>query len=154
MDNLKNEQTEAIFQAQTEQTAEQNLEQKAEEKTQEVSLGKFKDVNALLSAYNSLQAEFTKRCQRVKELEGQMLLADKVIPAESVIGSIAEKKEQDTTPEIKDEIIREYLKDLLGRKRNAIVMDGAGEGVRTPVRRPKTVRAAGELAKELLGKNQ
>ena len=44
----------------------------------EVSLGKFKDANALLSAYNSLQAEFTKRCQRVKELEGMMAKIDKV----------------------------------------------------------------------------
>ena len=39
------------------------------ESTSEISLGKFKDVNALLNAYNSLQAEFTKRCQRIKELE-------------------------------------------------------------------------------------
>ena len=44
----------------------------------EVSLGKFKDAKALLSAYNSLQAEFTKRCQRVKELEGMMAKIDKV----------------------------------------------------------------------------
>ena len=36
----------------------------------DISLGKFKDVNALLNAYNSLQSEFTKRCQRIKELEG------------------------------------------------------------------------------------
>lgn len=30
---------------------------------------KFKDVNALAEAYNALQAEFTRRCQRLKELE-------------------------------------------------------------------------------------
>lgn len=34
-----------------------------------VSLGKFKDVKSLFDAYNSLQAEFTRRCQKVKELE-------------------------------------------------------------------------------------
>ncbi len=34
-----------------------------------VSLGKFKDAQALFDAYNSLQSEFTRRCQRVKELE-------------------------------------------------------------------------------------
>ena len=34
-------------------------------------LGKFKDVNALLKAYGSLQAEFTRRSQRLKELERQ-----------------------------------------------------------------------------------
>ncbi len=33
------------------------------------NLGRFKDVQALLNAYNALQSEFTRRCQRVKELE-------------------------------------------------------------------------------------
>ena len=32
-------------------------------------LGKFKDVNALAAAYGCLQAEFTRRSQRLKELE-------------------------------------------------------------------------------------
>ena len=31
--------------------------------------GKFKDVNALVRAYESLQSEFTRRSQRLKELE-------------------------------------------------------------------------------------
>lgn len=31
--------------------------------------GKFKSAEALLDAYNSLQAEFTRKCQRVSELE-------------------------------------------------------------------------------------
>ncbi len=34
-----------------------------------LSIGKFKDVKSLFDAYNSLQAEFTRRCQKVKELE-------------------------------------------------------------------------------------
>ena len=33
------------------------------------SLGKFKDAESLLVAYNNLQAEFTKKCQRLSELE-------------------------------------------------------------------------------------
>ncbi len=144
MDNLKNEQTEAVLEIQPEQAVE--------EKEAPVSFGKFKDANALLNAYNSLQAEFTKRCQRIKELESQMLIVDKDTPTERQSVTDTERKE-DTTPEYKDQVIREYLKDLLGKKRTAIVMDGVGAGVRTPVRRPKTVRAAGELAKELLGKN-
>lgn len=32
-------------------------------------LGKFKDANTLLSAYNSLQSEFTRKCQKLAELE-------------------------------------------------------------------------------------
>ena len=34
-------------------------------------LGKFKDVESLIKAYNSLQAEFTKKSQRLSELEDE-----------------------------------------------------------------------------------
>lgn len=147
MEELRNEQTETTLTSQ-----EQNVE--VEGKVAEVSLGKFKDVNALLNAYNSLQAEFTKRCQRIKELESQTPSVDKNLPTEQVKAENSAEKGRDTTPEDKNEVIREYLKDLFGRRRGAIVMDGAGVGVKTPVRRPKTVRAAGELARELLDKKQ
>lgn len=33
--------------------------------------GKFKSVHALAEAYNALQAEFTRRCQRLRELEAR-----------------------------------------------------------------------------------
>lgn len=33
------------------------------------TVGKFKDVNALLEAYENLEKEFTKKCQRLSELE-------------------------------------------------------------------------------------
>jgi len=33
------------------------------------SLGKFKNTESLLSAYNNLQAEFTRKCQKLKEFE-------------------------------------------------------------------------------------
>lgn len=37
-------------------------------KVEEGSLGKFKDTSSLLSAYNNLQAEFTKKCQKLSEV--------------------------------------------------------------------------------------
>lgn len=39
----------------------------------DISLGKFKNVNELLKAYNCLEAEFTKRSQRLKELERELV---------------------------------------------------------------------------------
>lgn len=42
-----------------------------EEKVGSADLGKFKDVSALLQAYQALQAEFTRRSQRLKRLEEQ-----------------------------------------------------------------------------------
>lgn len=114
-----------------------------------VSLGKFKDVNALLTAYNSLQAEFTKRCQRIKELEASVAV-DKDTPTEK-----SEKSENQTlsiTEEEKEDFIKGYLKEIMGAKSKAIVMDGLGTGVKTPVNRPRTVEEAGKLAIELLAK--
>ncbi len=36
------------------------------------SLGKFKDQESLLEAYNNLQAEFTRKCQKLSKLEKEM----------------------------------------------------------------------------------
>ena len=75
-----------------------------------VSLGKFKDVNALLAAYNSLQAEFTKRCQRIKELEAKSAAVDKDTPTEKTEKS--ENQTQSITEEEKDNFIKGYLKEI------------------------------------------
>ena len=48
----------------TADTAEADKEQKAA-----AVLGKFKDVQTLMKAYSDLEAEFTRRSQRLKELE-------------------------------------------------------------------------------------
>ena len=58
-----------------EQVERQSQTAKAEitrgDKTETTSLGKFKDQASLLKAYNRLEAEFTKRSQRLKLLEGE-----------------------------------------------------------------------------------
>ena len=46
--------------------------------------GKFKDENALLKAYGALEAEFTRRSQRLKELERRMLEMRAEKPEKSV----------------------------------------------------------------------
>ena len=38
----------------------------------EGSLGKFKDTTSLLSAYTSLHAEFTKKCQKLSAITKQL----------------------------------------------------------------------------------
>ena len=113
----------------------------------EISLGKFKDVGALLSAYNSLQSEFTKRCQKIKELESKVIDDKTIVPSttESVTTT-----QVDTTLIDKENVLKEYLLDVLGKKPSAIIMDGAGVGVKTPVNRPTTIEEAGKLAKKLL----
>lgn len=141
MEQFKNEQTEP-------QAQETIIEQSALEG--EVSLGKFKDVSALLSAYNSLQSEFTKRCQKVKELEGKLALVDKENFPDEKKQVLQTQIQEDTNLLDKDKILKEYLLEVIGKKPKAIVMDGAGVGVKTPVSRPKTIEEAGNLAKKLL----
>ena len=116
----------------------------------EISLGKFKDVGALLNAYNSLQSEFTKRCQKIKELELKLGTGDKTeVPPQS-----QEQISTDGDTTSKDDVLREYLLDVMKKKSKAIVMDGAGVGVKTPVSRPKTFEEAGSLAKQMFNKIQ
>lgn len=108
------------------------------------SYGKFKDADALLSAYNSLEAEFTKRCQRIKELESKAL-DDKVIAPDEG----KKKEDKGISDEDKNEILKDYLKSVLFAKQTAIVMDNAGVGVKTPADKPKSIAEAGNLAKSL-----
>ena len=55
------------------------------------ALGKFKDVDALARAYESLQSEFTRRSQRLKELERQAENFARAEVGRSATGSGAEK---------------------------------------------------------------
>ena len=78
---------------------ETEAEQVAEAKEKEGStaFGKFKDVNALVRAYEALEAEFTRRSQRLKELEKQ---ADNFTgkggkEAEKLLKTAAKRKERE-----------------------------------------------------------
>ena len=118
---------------------------------EDVLLGKFKDVNALKNAYNSLQAEFTKRCQRIKELENATEKVDKTaVPTSTEINR--EEILKSITQEEKDNILKDYLKEVLNSKQKAIVLDGYGIGVKTPINKPKTIEEAGRLATEIFTK--
>lgn len=162
MERILNEQTEMSA-----NTAEADRDKVATDG--EVSLGKFKDVNALLGAYNSLQSEFTKRCQRIKELEGKIISDKTCVPenndtgkmvCDSVLTTDAKKSEKVENSEAtktvtadsgadKDKILREYLIGVLGAKQKAIVMDDCGAGLITPREKPKSIAEAGNLAKEI-----
>ena len=113
----------------------------------EVSLGKFKDVGALLNAYNSLQSEFTKRCQKIKELESKIADDKTIVPSNE---ESANANQVNTTSVDKENVLKEYLLDVLGKKPSAIIAGGSGVGVKTPVNRPTTIEEAGKLAKKLL----
>lgn len=145
MNEFSNEQTA------TEHTQAAGAEERTGESVQAVSYGKFRNGEALLNAYNNLQAEFTKRCQRLKELEtcikANAGAADNPQAADPCADGarLAEKVSEGITGEEKEFILKGYLKDLMEQKTGAIIMDGAGMGLKTPVSRPKTVEEAGRL---------
>ena len=70
----------------TEAVSEQGVEKKDAENTNLAVLGKFKDVDALVRAYGSLQAEFTRRSQRLKELEKMVENSEKSELGETRLG--------------------------------------------------------------------
>ena len=106
-------------------------------------IGKFSDAKSLLASYETLQAEFTKRCQREKALEAELATEKSRNASEN-----AEKvlTEADVPESVKKEIVRKYVEGLALRK-TAVVMT-EGKTVRTPADKPKTVDAAAAMAKE------
>ena len=130
--------------AQTAEAEENNKTNTGATET-EVTLGKFKDVKALLNAYNSLQAEFTKRCQRIKELEGA-----KIDKAEAPTIDGEKHGNEGVSDKQKEEILKEYLDGVLLKKQKAIIMDERGVGVKAPPSKPKSIVEAGNLAKQIL----
>ena len=119
-------------------------------------LGKFKNVDALMRAYRELEAEFTRRSQRLKALEEASRTggtAQPSIPApdgapqadlphggaadgEALYAAVSQHEE------IKKRIVGEYLDSL----RSVPLMEGGGAPVRAPARHAATIGEAGSLA--------
>lgn len=114
---------------------------------------KFKDVKTLVKAYTELEAEFTKRSRRLKELEaGNKEQAkpdgEKAAPSfadEDDLVNFALKNGR-----VRDAVIGEYLKSV-AENRAVPVLSGGGFAA-APRVMPKSVKEAGRLAREYLNK--
>lgn len=123
----------------------------AEESTaaEQPDLGKFKNVEALVRAYKELEAEFTRRSQKLKALEN----------SEPQSGN----REEGARPPRDEELYREVsqndgvrarvLSEYLNSLRGVPLMAGGGTSVTAAKDKPKTIREAGNLALGYL-KNQ
>lgn len=101
---------------------------------------KFKDVKTLVKAYESLEAEFTRRTKKLKELE-----SGAVPPPEDKLLSWAKN-----SAAVRDAIIGEYLDGL--SKNHAVRLVSGGQIAAAPRTQPNSVREAGRLANEFLNK--
>ena len=111
-------------------------------------LGKFGSTEELLSAYNALQSEFTKRCQLVKELQARLdatgaQAEDNAAPRSSAQcggadGTIAERGEQ-------------ALAEVSADAERAVMTDGADEADDDEARIAEALAKAAECAAALAG---
>ncbi|MDE7306691.1 MAG: hypothetical protein K2N33_04810 [Clostridia bacterium] len=114
-------------------------------------LGKFKDVQTLMKAYSDLEAEFTRRSQRLKELEKENK-AD--LKPDGVEGAPSQNGEDELlcaalkSERVKEAVIGDYLKTVSERK--GVPLTAGGLGVAAPRVAPKSVKEAGRLAQEFL----
>lgn len=105
--------------------------------------GKFKSVDALLHAYGELEAEFTRRSQRIKALEEELAQSREGAVSESTQTAHGNELSRAVlSDEERERVACEYLRSLRG----APLLGGAGSGVVAPVKRPATIAEAGSLA--------
>lgn len=113
-------------------------------------LGKFESVDALLNAYKSLEAEFTRRSQRLKELEE----GNKARNMQGALSQDATKNREDfvnaakNDVEVKEAVIGEYLKTVFNGKTVPLIVGGVSTPA--PKNRPQSVKEAGALVKNFL----
>lgn len=133
--------------ADVETMAQQSAPVPAEEETKSTpelsGLGKFKTVDALARAYKELEAEFTRRSQKLKALEESA-------PQSGNAGEAAHAPRDEETlyrevsenEGVRARILSDYLSSLKG----VPLMTGGGVGVTAPANKPKSFREAGSLA--------
>lgn len=128
----------------------------AEMENAAAGLGKFKDVQALMQAYLALEAEFTRRSQKLKELEKNKELKATVDAANAEVPSKAQPEQTAEPKPLSDEeknaVIREYLASVCSGR--GVPLMAAGGAVTAARRTPSTLKEAGNLAKKYFDKKE
>lgn len=109
--------------------------------TDDGSIGKFKSAESLLNAYNNLQAEFTRKCQKLSALEQA---------AEGASGSFDAEKFLQDNPQVVQQYLQQYLQEV---QQNAVprgISNAFGSGIPLIAPpQPKNLDEARELVKNL-----
>jgi hypothetical protein len=124
-------------------------------------LGKFKDVTALMQAYTNLEAEFTRRSQRLKELENA--IKEQMTPTVQVASEQVPSQRQPlegnllleaalANDEVKNAVIEKYLESAARNKGVQFITGGVNVSAQRRV--PSSVKEAGALAKQFLNKRE
>ena len=111
-------------------------------------LGKFKDVQTLVKAYSDLEAEFTRRSQRLKELEKENKVNSAPDGEQNKPSQRSDEeriKEALSDEKVRDAIIGDYLKGLAEK---SVPLVAGGGAVTAPRNTPRSVKEAGKLAQQ------
>lgn len=117
-------------------------------------LGKFKSVDALLDAYNSLEAEFTRRSQRLRELEGRSANGESGAgqkPAAAILPTDAGESVHSADGGPKD--VAAAVPDELGENHRAISFQGQKRGAQRSGG-GRFVRGRSQSARENAGRSR
>ncbi|MCH5147523.1 MAG: hypothetical protein J1F61_05960 [Clostridiales bacterium] len=107
--------------------------------------GKFKSVEALMSAYLALEAEFTRRSQRLKELEESKAAeapSPECLDKEKLLSAAL------ASSSVREAVVGEYLKTVFSGKSVPLIIGGVS--CAAPQSSPKSVKEAAALAKQFL----
>ncbi len=127
---------------------EENGKQEPAAEAQEALLaGKFKSVDALVRAYGELEAEFTRRSQRLKTLEGAERKGEEAHPVMDDDGLFRAVSENAA---VKARVLDDYFRSLKG----VPLLSATGAGVTAPPKKPRSIREAGALALGFLKNNE
>lgn len=129
-----------------------NTAEAEERKEVAADLGKFKDVQALMQAYEALEAEFTRRSQRLKELEESKERQTPAQTENAEVPSPEAKGAETLSEEMKKAVIEEYLSGVCANRGVPIITGG---GAVSAVRRTaSTLSEANALARKLFDKKE
>lgn len=121
-------------------------------------LHKFKDVQTLIEAYQALEAEFTRRSQKLKELEASLANKETEAPVKAENAEAPSQKaaeeggQRPLTDDEKNAVIAEYLNGVCANRGVPFVTGGGA--VRAARTAPKTLREAGTLARNFFDKKE
>ena len=141
----------AAAQAEAEVASVQAGDRKAEAPAQAALPEKFRSVDALVKAYEALEAEFTRRSQRLRALEQ----ANKAPRAQGEPSPVPTACAQEQTPSFEavmnvpsgqEGAEKPFPSSKEGRDAFVPLMTHAGAGVMAPAVRPNSFEEAGRLA--------
>ena len=141
---IKNEDKPETVKQGTADTAE------ADKREAAADLKKFKDVGSLIKAYSELEAEFTRRSQRLRELEKESKakpFADAETAEPSRLNEEEFVEKAVCNEKVRDAVIGAYLS---GITKNSPPLTLGGGGVQAPRTVPVSIKEAGRLARSFL----